>query len=598
MQPTSQIAWTTTSGASYVNSFGGSSPTLLQQISFSNGTGQLSLVVQNTSGYTTTTYGATLAFAAYGSTAGSLRVDVTGNSSGNFSQTVYYSTTQTYYYVPFTAGTFDTQFTIYLGGNSPGAAGAQVFPETLFVTDFSMYAGAISNNLEGTLTLLNGNLNAPSVYASNTISSPNIDATSALVTSAGAISTFQGPVYSTAGFTGATGYFQSMNAQVLAVSGAGTFSSISTTTATASTLTVSNTATFGPIAATSVNAGSVNTNALTSGSVASSAGFIATNGAGFQVFSGTSSPFFVNGQGNTSVNTLTVSGTANLQTLTCTAEMDTGALTVSGTGSFGTVISTNQITSLGGFFAKGTTAGFGLYSGSSFPFLVDGSGNTTTQNLTAQGTASLQALTCTGETDTGTLTCTTLTCTGESDSGVLTCTGVLNANGGIKINSYSLPLFNNGSFTNTTASVAIPIYFTSSSYNFVEVKASFFTASGITITMTGNTNSTGSGTSLTPQENTEFSTTNVTPTSTSTTTNGSIEINAEGNQSHFKLTMGKCGTYQSRNFYNFDTIYTLKNVGTQHTTGMGHLDSTYLASIVLTASSGSIGGFWNTVHYY
>ena len=258
MQPTSQIAWTTTSGASYVNSFGGSSPTPLQQISFSNGTGQLSLVVQNTSGYTTTTYGATLTFAAYGSTAGSLRVDVTGNSSGNFSQTVYYSTTQTYYYVPFTAGTFDTQFTIYLGGNSPGAGGAQVFPETLFVTDFSMYAGTISNNLEGTLTLLNGNLNAPSVYASNTISSPNIDATSALVTSAGAISTFQGPVYSTAGFTGATGYFQSMNAQVLAVSGAGTFSSISTTTATASTLTVSNTGTFGSVAATSVAAGSVN----------------------------------------------------------------------------------------------------------------------------------------------------------------------------------------------------------------------------------------------------------------------------------------------------------------------------------------------------
>ena len=246
MQPTSQIAWTTTSGASYVNSFGGSSPTPLQQISFSNGTGQLSLVVQNTSGYTTTAYGATLAFAAYGSTAGSLQVDITGNSSlANFSQTVHYTTTQTYYFVPFTAGAIDTSYTLALGPDSG---------ETLFVTDFSMYAGAISNNLEGTLTLLNGNLNAPSIYASNTISSPNIDATSALVTSAGAISTFQGPVYSTAGLTGATGYFQSMNAQVLTVIGAGTFGSISTTTATASTLTVSNTGTFGSVAATSVAA--------------------------------------------------------------------------------------------------------------------------------------------------------------------------------------------------------------------------------------------------------------------------------------------------------------------------------------------------------
>jgi len=125
--------------------------------------------------------------------------------------------------------------------------------------------------------------------------------------------------------------------------------------------------------------------------------------------------------------------------------MDTGALTVSGTGSFGTVISTNQITSLGGFLAKGTTSGFGLYNGSSFPFLVDGSGNTTTQNLTVQGTASLQALTCTGETDTGTLTCTTLTCTGETDSGTLSVGGLLTANGGfvnstpVRLTLYGVP---------------------------------------------------------------------------------------------------------------------------------------------------------------
>jgi len=327
--------------------------------------------------------------------------------------------------VPFTSGSFDTQFTIYLGGNSPGTAGAQVFPETLFVTDFSMYAATtISTNLEGTLSLLNGNLNALSIYGSNSISSPNIDATNFTTTN---LASFQGPVVCIAGFTGATGYFQSMNA---------------------STLTVSNTATFGPIAATSVNAGSVNTTALTSGAVAASSGFIATSGAGFQVFSGTSSPFFVNGQGNTSVNTLTVSGTANLQTLTCTAEMDTGALTVSGTGSFGTVISTNQITSLGGFLAKGTTAGFGLYSGSSFPFLVDGSGNTTTQNLTVQGTTSLQALTCTGETDTG-----TLAVSGTGSFGTVKSNGDVTYNGSTSLISSLSTLsnhYNGGTFSATT----------------------------------------------------------------------------------------------------------------------------------------------------
>ena len=64
-----------------------------------------------------------------------------------------------------------------------------------------------------------------------------------------------------------------------------------------------------------------------------------------------------------------------------------GTLT-GGTGSFGTVISTNQVT----------------------------------QNLTVQGTTSLQALTCTGETDTGTLTCTTLTCTSLRNSGSFSAT--------------------------------------------------------------------------------------------------------------------------------------------------------------------------------
>ena len=55
---------------------------------------------------------------------------------------------------------------------------------------------------------------------------------------------------------------------------------------------------------------------------------------------------------------------------------------------------------------------------------MDGSGNTTTQNLTVQGTASLQALTCTGETDTG-----TLTVSGTGTFGALASSGNLTVQG-------------------------------------------------------------------------------------------------------------------------------------------------------------------------
>ena len=48
-------------------------------------------------------------------------------------------------------------------------------------------------------------------------------------------------------------------------------------------------------------------------------------------------------------------------------------------------------------------------------------------------------------------------------AGILTAAGQIKANGGISINNYTLPLFNNGSFSSSNK-VVIPIFFTSSSF--------------------------------------------------------------------------------------------------------------------------------------
>ena len=76
--------------------------------------------------------------------------------------------------------------------------------------------------------------------------------------------------------------------------------------------------------------------------------------------------------------------------------------------------------------------------------------------------------------------------------------GNVSINGSVKINNYSLPLFNNGSFSG--AAIAIPVNFTSSSYNSVEIKVQYYVSNICNVILSGNTSSNGSGTSLTVQE--------------------------------------------------------------------------------------------------
>ena len=87
----------------------------------------------------------------------------------------------------------------------------------------------------------------------------SLDVQTALVTHSTSPSTFQGPVYLQNGCTGTTGSFQSVTTNTLSVGNTGTFADVAT----------------GSLKATSLSS---------VGIVASTSGYLATNGGGYNVF--------------------------------------------------------------------------------------------------------------------------------------------------------------------------------------------------------------------------------------------------------------------------------------------------------------------------
>jgi hypothetical protein len=101
----------------------------------------------------------------------------------------------TYYNFPFTLSALDSTVTIALGGYTYGSASAQT-SVTLYVTDFFITYGTVSDRLVGNLELVNGTFTAPTV-AGTTISATSLDVTSSLVTHSTTTTSFQGPVNAT-----------------------------------------------------------------------------------------------------------------------------------------------------------------------------------------------------------------------------------------------------------------------------------------------------------------------------------------------------------------------------------------------------------------
>jgi hypothetical protein len=183
-------------------------------------------------------------------------------------------------------------------------------------------------------------------------------------------------------------------------------------------------------------------------------------------------------------------------------------------------------------------------------------------------------------------------------TGANTLTGLLNANGGIKVNNFSIPLFNNGTAT-TASPLVIPILFTSSTYNVVEIRVSFSVSVACDVQLSGNTGSTGGGTSIAATERCETITVN---SATTFATNANVVANAAfgGINHQVKISITKASGSAApadRNLYLFDSSYSKSGVGGTRINGHGYLGTSTLASLVLTPSAGTITASWYTTHY-
>jgi hypothetical protein len=188
-------------------------------------------------------------------------------------------------------------------------------------------------------------------------------------------------------------------------------------------------------------------------------------------------------------------------------------------------------------------------------------------------------------------------------SGNISCQSMLCTS--IKVNNFSLPLFNNGSTAINNATI-IPLFITQYSvYNYVEIKINFtVNATTSSLTFNGNTQTDGGGTNLTVQENGETTTVSNAQGTPTYTQNGVLASNIAAygitNQIRMCITKGSNTlSYGNRNYYSFETTYVQNGVGTGRVVGIGHLDSNSLASLIIKCNGTLLmNTTWNTIHYY
>ncbi len=191
---------------------------------------------------------------------------------------------------------------------------------------------------------------------------------------------------------------------------------------------------------------------------------------------------------------------------------------------------------------------------------------------------------------------------GNADAVVISDNGNTVIAGTLAVAGYTLPAIQNGSFTSASV-VVIPISFLlGSQYKIAELEFTYTvnTTNGGNLNFTGNTNSTNTGTAISPAENNETIIKNGsqnTPTYTNTAGTVAIATNLEINLQFFftmKIVRGGAG----RMHYSFEGVHTYVSVGATRTVGFGYLNNTNLGSLILTPSAGTISGTWNLQQYY
>jgi hypothetical protein len=182
----------------------------------------------------------------------------------------------------------------------------------------------------------------------------------------------------------------------------------------------------------------------------------------------------------------------------------------------------------------------------------------------------------------------------------------LDVNGTIARSGVRLPLFNNGSFSGSSRAV-IPIYFSDTNYNNVEIKIRFVLSQGGTnVTLSANASNDGNGTNLTPVYTHETTYKNGSYNSPVFTTSALVATSCEGNSIDQLCTMKitrTTGTNSATvNMGVFDTVYCWAGLGASRALGTIQITSTpgtnSLGAIILTCAAGTISGTYSTQHIY
>ena len=183
----------------------------------------------------------------------------------------------------------------------------------------------------------------------------------------------------------------------------------------------------------------------------------------------------------------------------------------------------------------------------------------------------------------------------------------LDVNGTIAQSGFRLPIFNNGTFSGGSTAV-IPILFSDTNYNYVDIKLKFRLSNngGTNVTLTGNTANAGNGSTLSLAEVAETTTRwgNV----TAYTNSGLVATTCEGNNNDNLFTIriirsSGTSSHGLRNHYQFDTSYIWSGVGATRVYGMGWFENASvggaaLGSIILTCATGTMSGTYSTQHSY
>ena len=338
---------------------------------------------------------AALNFAAYSnsSSLGSITISVYNGITFVGSQDFYYTDTAAYYYLLFNAVSTVASYTIVLSCGDG-------FSTDVYISDWSISLGTVGTSLEGSLTLLQGVLTAPTV-APNQLSANYVDVQTQLLCVGPA--TFESDVAVSGNFTGGTGYFQYLSCPNFI----GTTGGVGRTGPTGSVGALGST---GPTGTTFTGpSGTLGSTGPTGRSFTGPTGTTYTGptgiagvsytGATGRVSTGPTGAVGLQGLPGSSSTVAGPTGAVGPTGASVVPSSFTGNISVSGTGTFGalmttgtgvTITSSGQLTTLGGLLVNASSSGVGIavyntaFAGP-YPFFVDGLGDTITQDLHVQG---------------------------------------------------------------------------------------------------------------------------------------------------------------------------------------------------------------------